>query len=58
MQIVKKSQKNLNKAIEFLNNGEVVICPTDTVYGFLADAGNKEAIEKIFKIKKRPRSKP
>jgi L-threonylcarbamoyladenylate synthase len=36
----------------------VIICPTDTVYGFLADAGNKKAVDKIYNIKKRPRSKP
>ncbi|MDD5011847.1 MAG: L-threonylcarbamoyladenylate synthase, partial [Phycisphaerae bacterium] len=34
------------------------IFPTDTVYGFLADATNKKAVEKIYKIKKRPKSKP
>ena len=38
--------------------GGVVIYPTDTVYGFLADAANKNAVKKIFKIKKRPKSKP
>lgn len=48
----------LNKAIEILKNGGVIIFPTDTVYGFLADAGNKKAVEKIFKIKKRPKTKP
>ena len=35
-----------------------MICPTDTVYGFLADAENKKAVDKIYKIKKRPKSKP
>lgn len=48
----------LNRAAEILQKGGVVIFPTDTVYGFLADAGNKKAIEKIFKIKKRPSEKP
>ena len=32
--------------------------PTDTVYGFLADATNRKAVEKIYKIKKRPKAKP
>ena len=41
-----------------LKKGGVVICPTDTVYGFLADASNKKAVEKIYNIKKRPKSKP
>lgn len=36
----------------------MVICPTDTVYGFLADATNKKAVEKIYEIKKRPKTKP
>ena len=56
--VLKKSKLALNKAVEFLNNGGVVVCPTDTVYGFLALAGNKKAVNKIYKIKKRPKSKP
>ena len=58
MQIIKQSQKSINKVVLVIKNGGVVICPTDTVYGFLADAANKKAVEKIFKIKKRLRSKP
>jgi len=50
--------EGLNKAISALKKGGVVICPTDTVYGFLADASNKKAVEKIYKIKKRLKSKP
>ena len=56
--LLKKSQIALNEAIKFLENGGVVVCPTDTVYGFLADASNKKAVAKIYKIKKRPESKP
>ena len=48
----------LNSAIKFLNNGGVVICPTDTVYGFLALADNKNAVSKIYKIKKRSKLRP
>mgnify|MGYP001603403346 CR=1 FL=1 len=57
MQIVKK-KKALSKAVKAIKNGQVIICPTDTVYGFVADATNKKAVEKIFRIKKRPKSKP
>jgi L-threonylcarbamoyladenylate synthase len=46
------------EVLKFLNNGGIVVFPTDTVYGFLADAENKKAVEKIFKIKKRAKSKP
>ena len=58
MEVIKLGQKAVNKTANILKNGGVAIFPTDTVYGFLADAGNKKAIEKIFKIKKRARSKP
>jgi len=42
----------------FLKKGGIVICPTDTVYGFLADASNKKAVDKIFRMKQRPKTKP
>jgi len=59
MEIIKiNNKKVIRLALEALNNGGIVICPTDTVYGFLADASNKKAVGKIFKIKKRPKSKP
>src|SRR3989344_604284 len=52
--IIKQSPKIINKVTLLLKKGEIVICPTDTVCGFLADATNKKAVEKIYKIKKRP----
>ena len=58
MKILKQNKKNINEIITALKNGAVLVCPTDTVYGFLADATNKKAVEKIFKIKKRPKLKP
>jgi len=54
----KIEKKKLAIVINFLKQGKVVLFPTDTVYGLLADATNKEAVEKIFKIKKRPKTKP
>ncbi len=58
MKIVKISSSAAAAAAALLKKGGVVICPTDTVYGFLADAGNKKAVEKIYKIKNRPKSNP
>ncbi len=43
----------LEKVVEILKDGGVVIAPTDTVYGFLADARNEAAVGRIFEIKKR-----
>ena len=49
---------NLVEAVRALKKGKVVACPTDTVYGFLADATNAKAVSKIFKIKGREKGKP
>lgn len=57
MEVIKR-QQSLNRVISAIKNGGVVICPTDTVYGFIADAMNAKAVEKIYKIKRRPKSKP
>jgi len=40
-----------------LNSGEVIIFPTDTVYGIGASAFDKKAQDKIYDIKRRPESK-
>jgi L-threonylcarbamoyladenylate synthase len=58
MQILKIKQINLKEIVKSIKQGKVIICPTDTVYGLIADATNKKAVEKIFKIKKRPLKKP
>ncbi|MBZ9577476.1 threonylcarbamoyl-AMP synthase [Patescibacteria group bacterium] len=47
----------VEKAVEFLERGQVVVCPTDTVYGLLADATNDKAVEKVFEIKRRDKKK-
>ena len=41
----------INKAVEILKNGGVIIYPTDTVYGIGCDIFNKDALERIFRIK-------
>jgi tRNA threonylcarbamoyl adenosine modification protein (Sua5/YciO/YrdC/YwlC family) len=58
MDFFKASKNASNKAKEAINGGKIVIFPTDTVYGFLALAENKKSVEKIYKIKKRPKSMP
>lgn len=44
-------QRYLNKAIEVLKNGGVIIYPTDTIYGLGCDIFNREAVERIYMIK-------
>ena len=57
MAVIKKSQKAVANVAAFLKRGGVVICPTDTVYGFLANAANKKAVARIYKLKKRAKKK-
>ena len=44
-------------ASETLAAGEVIAVPTDTIYGIAALIQNKQAVEKLYKIKKRNPSK-
>ncbi len=41
----------INKAVEILREGGVIIYPTDTVYGIGCDIFNKEALERVYAIK-------
>lgn len=45
-------------AADALKRGELVILPTETVYGLAADAANPLAIAKIYEAKGRPRFNP
>ena len=45
------------KTIKILINGGVAVIPTDTLYGLVASAYSKKAVEKIYKIKERDKSK-
>jgi tRNA threonylcarbamoyl adenosine modification protein (Sua5/YciO/YrdC/YwlC family) len=47
----------INKAVEIIKNGGVIIYPTDTVYGIGCDIFNKVALERIFTIKHDDNSK-
>ena len=41
-----------------IKQGKIFIYPTDTIYGIGCDATNKQAVEKIKKIKSREKDKP
>jgi tRNA threonylcarbamoyl adenosine modification protein (Sua5/YciO/YrdC/YwlC family) len=43
--------KKILKVVECLQNGGIVIYPTDTVYGVGCDIHNQKAVEKVFQIK-------
>lgn len=45
------NQNELEKVVEVLKNGGLIIYPTDTVYGLGCDITNKKALEKVARIK-------
>jgi L-threonylcarbamoyladenylate synthase len=47
-----------DQAAQALANGELILLPTETVYGLGADAGDAEAVAAIFAAKGRPRFNP
>lgn len=47
----------MEKVIEILREGGIILYPSDTLWGIGCDATNSEAVEKIFKLKKRSSSK-
>jgi len=49
---------DLKTSIKLLKNGKVIIFPTETVFGLGGDATNSSAINKIYKLKKRPKNNP
>jgi tRNA threonylcarbamoyl adenosine modification protein (Sua5/YciO/YrdC/YwlC family) len=52
-------QKRLvNKVIEVLDQGGLIIYPTDTFYGIGCDLFNKKSITRIYQLKRRPLTKP
>ena len=53
---IKKDE--LEKISKTLNNGGIVVFPTETVYGIGADATNSNAVKKIFDAKGRPQDNP
>lgn len=50
--------QKIKKSVEILRNGGVIIFPTETVYGIGCAYDNQEAIDRIYKIKNRPKDKP
>ncbi len=55
---VKCDFDGIRKATKILSEGGIVIFPTDTVYGIGCDPFDKNAVDKIYRIKNRERTKP
>jgi L-threonylcarbamoyladenylate synthase len=51
------SADDLSLAVDTLNRGGVILYPTDTIWGIGCDATNREAVERVYRIKERPSGK-
>ena len=49
--------EEIQKAYEVIQNGGIILYPTDTVWGIGCDATNAAAVQKIYDLKKREESK-
>lgn len=52
------SHDDIQKAAQLLRSGELVVFPTETVYGLGANALDPAAVRKIYALKGRPASSP
>ena len=51
-------QRLIRRIAEILSHNGVVVYPTDTYFGIGCDIMNKKAIERIYRLKQRDKSKP
>lgn len=53
-----RTEECIDAAAETLEGGQLVVYPTETVYGLGADALDPDAVERVFSAKNRDRSRP
>ena len=51
-------QADFERAIEALRGGDLVVIPTDTVYGLAVDLGAPDGVRRVFEAKGRPEFRP
>jgi L-threonylcarbamoyladenylate synthase len=47
----------VNKAVDTLKKGKLIVFPTDTIWGIGVDARNATAVAQVYALKQRPTSK-
>ncbi len=50
-------ENDISACLQVLQAGGVILYPTDTIWGLGCDAGNADAVDRIFSIKRRAASK-
>lgn len=51
-------QRLIDKVVQVLDQGGLIIYPTDTFYGIGCDLFQKKSIQRIYQLKRRPLTKP
>lgn len=53
----KEIAEDIQKAVETLRSGGLILYPTDTIWGIGCDAANSKAVERVYQLKRRVDSK-
>lgn len=54
---LREYRDDIRQAVEVMNQGGVILYPTDTIWGIGCDATNEDAVRRVFEIKKRADAK-
>lgn len=54
---MKISEEDIKEAVDALRRGDIILYPTDTVWGIGCDATNPVAVRRVYEIKRRADSK-
>lgn len=57
LELLRSYRDDIRQAVGVMNRGGVILYPTDTIWGIGCDAGNEEAVRRVFEIKRRTDSK-
>lgn len=57
MKLLKVDETDITEVLEILEQGGIIVYPTETLYGIGVKYDNKKALKKVFEIKKRPLEK-
>ncbi len=50
-------ESDVQRSLEILNQGGIILYPTDTIWGIGGDATREDVVERILDLKQRPREK-
>lgn len=58
LKLAEIDSKLLLEIAKQIQEGEIAVIPTDTIYGIIGSAKNSDTVEKIYKLRRRASSKP